>query len=298
MANITFSSPRMGRDVTVYAVAGDRGTVLSVAKSHKIPIPFDCQDGECGSCLIQVENLDRFGRHGIALTDKEKEMLRQLGKISKQEIEDAEVRDMPPRYRLACQYIVRDEDVVVSFKGDETVPETALQPTAAAKRFTGGVRMQSVEEFLAYAIKVEEDAALHFDSLSKAMAQAGNEEVAQLFSQLAGYSRKHLASAKERAGKLPVTVEVPWDYIWPDHVHPELTSLSSGDAQLTRLGAMRAALQGEKRGHEFYGAAGATTTNPEVVALAREFAQEEAEHVRVLEGWIAREEWLSKAHEV
>lgn len=298
MANITFSSPRMGRDVTVYAVAGDRGTVLSVAKAHKIPIPFDCQDGECGSCLVEVQNLDRFGRHGMALTDKEKEMLRQLGKISKQEIEDAEVRDLPPRFRLACQYIVRDEDVVVTFKGDETVPETTLQPSAAAKRFTGGVRMRSVEEFLAYAIKVEEDAAHHFDGLSKAMASAGNDEVAQLFSQLAGYSRKHLASAKERAGQQPVTVEVPSEYIWPDHVHPELTSLTGGDAQMTRLGAMRAALQGEKRGHEFYGAAGATATDPEVIALAREFAREEAEHVRVLEGWIAREEWLSKVHEV
>ena len=48
MANITFSSPSMARDVTVYAVAGDRGTILAIAKANKIPIPFDCQDGECG----------------------------------------------------------------------------------------------------------------------------------------------------------------------------------------------------------------------------------------------------------
>lgn len=41
MANITFTSPRMNRDVTVYAVAGDRGTVLAVAKEHRIPIPFE-----------------------------------------------------------------------------------------------------------------------------------------------------------------------------------------------------------------------------------------------------------------
>jgi rubrerythrin/ferredoxin len=298
MANITFSSPRMGRDVTVYAVAGDRGTVLSIAKAHRIPIPFDCQDGECGSCLVEVQNLDPHGRHAVALTDKEKELLRQLGKISRQEIEDAEVRDLPPHSRLACQYIVRHEDVVVTFKGDETVPEKGPTPSTAAKRFTGGIRMQSVEEFLAYAVKIEEDAALHFEGLSQAMAQAGNEEVAKLFAQLAGYSRKHLASAQERAGKQAVTVQVPSDYIWPDHVHPERTSLAGGDAQLTRLGAMRAALQGEKRGHEFYIAAGATSTVPAVAALAREFALEEAEHVRVLEGWLAREEWLAKAHEL
>ncbi len=59
MANVTFSSPALAKDVTVYAIAGDRGTILAVAKAHKIPIPFDCQDGECGSCLVEVKHLNR-----------------------------------------------------------------------------------------------------------------------------------------------------------------------------------------------------------------------------------------------
>lgn len=49
MANVTFTSPAMPRDITVYAVAGDRGTLLGLAKAHRIPIPFDCQDGDCAS---------------------------------------------------------------------------------------------------------------------------------------------------------------------------------------------------------------------------------------------------------
>jgi len=73
MANITFSSPVMAKDVTVYAIAGHRGTILAIAKANKIPIPFDCQDGECGSCLIEVKNLTPERKHGIALTEKEKE---------------------------------------------------------------------------------------------------------------------------------------------------------------------------------------------------------------------------------
>ena len=32
MANVTFSSPLMPRDLTVYAVAGERGTLLALAK--------------------------------------------------------------------------------------------------------------------------------------------------------------------------------------------------------------------------------------------------------------------------
>ena len=122
MANITFTSPSLSRDVTVYAVAGDRGTILAVAKANKIPIPFDCQDGECGSCLVEVKHLSPDVKYAIALTEKEKEVLRQLGKITKAEIENAEVNDMPPHARLACQYIIRDEDILVKFAGDETVP--------------------------------------------------------------------------------------------------------------------------------------------------------------------------------
>lgn len=117
MAIITFSSPRLTRDKTVYAVAGDTSTVLALAETNAIPIPFECRNGACGSCLIEVEYLSD-NRKGQALTEKEKAMLRQLGKITAAEIEDAEVNDMPPRYRLACQYIAREEDVRIVFTGE------------------------------------------------------------------------------------------------------------------------------------------------------------------------------------
>ncbi len=41
--------------------------------------------------------------------------------------------------------------------------------------------MESVEEFLAYAIKLEQEAALRFGQLADAMATAGNREVMELF---------------------------------------------------------------------------------------------------------------------
>ena len=116
MANVTFSSPLLHKDVTVYAVAGDRGTILSVAEKHKIPIEFDCRDGECGSCLIEVVTLTGKTM-GSMLTEKEKSMLKSLGKITNAEIAKAETDDIAPKYRLACQYIVRDQDILVKFAG-------------------------------------------------------------------------------------------------------------------------------------------------------------------------------------
>ncbi len=81
----------------------------------------------------------------------------------------------------------------------------------------------------------------------------------------------------------------------PDHATPERTSLWAGDAALSRRDALKAALAGEKKGYEFYYTVAKTSALEEVRAMAREFVQEEAEHVRVLEAWILREEWLAKA---
>jgi rubrerythrin/ferredoxin len=295
LANVTFSSPVMAKDLTVYAVAGHRGTILAVARSHKIPIPFDCQDGECGSCLVKVEHLAPNVKYGIALTEKEKEMLRQLGKITSEQLQDAEVNDMPPPYRLACQCFVRDEDILVSFEGDRTLPVQRPYLSIAAKIYKGGIEIKSLNQFLGFAVKLEEDAAIHYEELGTAMEECGNLGVAQLFRELAGYSRLHLAQAQERAGSTDVTPHLPPAYVWPDHTTPERNALWAGDPDLTRLDALRTALQGERRAYDFYYGVAGTTKDPEIAEMAKEFVKEEAEHVEILEGWILREETARKA---
>jgi len=296
MALVTFSSPSMKKDVTVYAVAGDRGTLLAVAKAHKIPIPFDCGDGECGSCLVEVTHLNSDGQKmGLTMQEKEKEMLRQLGKITKDEILRAETDDMPSRFRLACQYTVRNEDIVVTFGGDETLPAQRPAVTHAAPVFTKRLQIDSVAAFLAHAIKVEEEAAVHFEELGASMEEVGNTEVAGLFRQLAGYSRLHLQEAKGRAGATDVSALTPKEYDWPDLETPEQTELWAGDPAMTRRDALKAALKGEQRGFEFYHYVAETTADDDIRALAKEFRKEEAEHVEILERWIATEEATTRA---
>jgi ferredoxin len=117
MAHVTFSSPLLHRDITVYAVAGDCGTILCLAEKNKIPLPFECRDGNCGSCLIEVEHLSGKTM-GEALTEKEKSQLKALGKLTDEDIARAEVENFTPRWRLACQYVVRDEDIRVIFTGE------------------------------------------------------------------------------------------------------------------------------------------------------------------------------------
>lgn len=291
MANVTFSSPVMPRDITVYAIAGHRGTLLAIAKEYKIPIPFDCQDGECGSCLVEVRPLAHSKRLGIALTEKEKELLRQLGHITKQEIMEAEVNDMPPRHRLACQYFVRDEDIFVTFEGDETLPAKGPGLSIAASIYKGGLKIASLDEFLNFALQLEDDAALHYEQLAATMQSHGNTEVGELFAKLAGYSRLHFQAAKRRMTSSEVNLKVPSRTLWPENITPERTAVWAADPHLSRLDALKVALQGERRGYEFYYAVANTNSDPQIAAVAKEFVKEESEHVETLKQWIAREEY-------
>jgi ferredoxin len=105
----------MKKDVTVYATAGDCSTLLSVAREHAIPLDFECENGECGSCAVRVAVLENKAPLGVHLTEKEKTVLKLSGRIGKEQIAAAENDDVPPPWRLACQFIVRNEDILVTF---------------------------------------------------------------------------------------------------------------------------------------------------------------------------------------
>ena len=117
MALITFTSP-MHKDKTVYAVAGShKKTVLELAKENHVPIDFGCQNGECGTCLCKVTNITKGGGvvHAGPLTNSERKTLKELGKLSSDEESKMDVDDIPTPWRLACQMIVRDEDITIEY---------------------------------------------------------------------------------------------------------------------------------------------------------------------------------------
>ena len=115
MPNVTFSSPKIKKDFTTYAKAGDRKTILGVAKDNGIEIDCECEKGECGSCTVEVIHIGNKPPMAVHLTEKEKFTLLTSGKLAKQEFEELELLDLAPRYRRACQYMLLDEDIVVKF---------------------------------------------------------------------------------------------------------------------------------------------------------------------------------------
>ncbi len=147
--------------------------------------------------------------------------------------------------------------------------------------------MQSVEEFLAYAIKLEQEAALRFGQLADAMEAAGNEEVGKLFRRLANASRAHLNEARARSGFRDIPEMTPGEFVWPDLESPETAAIWAADPLISREQALEIGLAAETAGLDYYRSILDTTNDPEIKILAKQFIDEESGHVAALEKSIA-----------
>ena len=147
--------------------------------------------------------------------------------------------------------------------------------------------MQTVEEFLAYSIHLEQEAASRFGELADAMESGGNKEVGQLFRRLSDYSKLHLADAQARAGFREIPEIGAYEFVWPDLESPEAAAIWGADPMIGRGDALQIALAAETAGYDYYKHVLDTTDDPEVKILAKEFVAEEAGHVAELKKWIA-----------
>jgi rubrerythrin len=144
----------------------------------------------------------------------------------------------------------------------------------------------SVGLFLAYSIKLEEEAALRFDQLADAMQSAGNKEVGKLFRRLADYSRLHMKSARDRSGFHDMPKFKPGEFNWPDIESPETAAIWAADPFIGREQALEVALEAESASLAYYRDILEKTHDPEVRRFAQEFVDEETEHVAELRRWL------------
>lgn len=147
--------------------------------------------------------------------------------------------------------------------------------------------MDSVEEFLAYAVKLEEEAALRFGELADAMGSCGNSDVGKLFRRLSDYSRMHLADARARSAFRDVPTKAASEFEWPDLESPETAAIWAADPFIGREQALEIARDAEQASLHYYQSIFETTADPEIRVLAKEFFEEESEHVSEINKWIA-----------
>ncbi|MFC0710098.1 ferritin-like domain-containing protein [Azorhizophilus paspali] len=152
--------------------------------------------------------------------------------------------------------------------------------------------MNEIQRFLAHAIQLEKESSRRYAELAEAMIALGNAEVADFFQQMSHYSRLHQREAMERGGFHDLPKLAADEYDWPEGSSPE-AAWGPVAPDIDVLGAMALAMHGEQRSHEYYQKIADETADPEVKAMATEFADEEAEHVEQLDVWHANLSKLS-----
>jgi len=148
----------------------------------------------------------------------------------------------------------------------------------------------SVGLFLAHAVELESEAAERYDELADSMEAHNNVEVAKLFRDLAGYSRKHRDEVKRVAaehGGLPKVA--PWEFQWDNTPEsPEAAAFENAHYLMTPHHALKMALICEIQGQKYYAAVAGETRDATVAKLAAEFADEEGGHVELVRQWLQR----------
>ena len=112
MGSVTFLGMQLDDRVIVEFKSGS--TLLDIAIKNRIPLPCDCMKGNCGTCAVKVVSMQKQVRM-IRLTDRERDLLKQARNLSDVQYCARALPDRPPLWRLACEFKVTDENIMVAF---------------------------------------------------------------------------------------------------------------------------------------------------------------------------------------
>jgi rubrerythrin len=141
-------------------------------------------------------------------------------------------------------------------------------------------RVASAEELMAIAHAMEREAARRYHGFADRMRLQGEDNLAALFTFLAGIEEKHAHQVDVRArlivGKSPDAASVKWDL-------PESFDRDEAPAYLlTPYRALAIAVRNEERAFAFFSYLAAGAEDERVRQLAEEFAKDELDHAALL----------------
>lgn len=151
-------------------------------------------------------------------------------------------------------------------------------------------KIDTVEAFLALSMLLEFESADRLRELALCMREHHAEELAQLLEKLAGYSDLHGSEIQElsEGHVLPdlATMGVSWEGL----EGPETTVYESINPDMLPYDVLQIALRNEIKGQDFYTNISLHSPTEAVRKMAAEFANEENEHVSMIQQWIATNE--------
>lgn len=115
MATVTFLKPGLRDALTVNVRSQEHRTLLSLLTQLKLFDECTCGKGRCGECAVKVAPRAHGGvSRPVRLSTQEKTVLFQAGKLTREQYEADAVLASPALWRLACQYVVRYEEILVA----------------------------------------------------------------------------------------------------------------------------------------------------------------------------------------
>ena len=159
--------------------------------------------------------------------------------------------------------------------------------TARIRAGTARTRLpRTVAEFMAYAHAMEVEASERYAELAEQMSAHNNRDVAELFARLSRIEGKHRDQIAEKMGwTSPPDAEV---FRWTTPEGPETTDYGELHYLMQPWHALKLAEHNEQQAVEFFERFAASRVPEAVQTAAREMAEEEREHVRLIQEWLKK----------
>ncbi|WP_298139705.1 2Fe-2S iron-sulfur cluster-binding protein [Acidiferrobacter sp.] len=114
MGSVTLIAPPFDVERVIHIDASRAATLLALARDVPWFLHKTCGQGRCGACAVKVVFRDRSrAPERVVLSPDEKTILYRAGKLTDAELRALDIPASPALWRLACQYVVEDEDILV-----------------------------------------------------------------------------------------------------------------------------------------------------------------------------------------
>jgi len=162
------------------------------------------------------------------------------------------------------------------------------QKVAAKAKSHPAAGIGSIDELMAYAYALEQEASERYSEFADAMETHNNREVAELFRKLARIENRHAEQVLEEMGWASPPAAPHGGYKWEGFEAPESGEVTELHYLMQPYHALQIALHNEKRARVFFEGLVKQARNAKVRKAAQELAGEEAEHVQLIEDWLKR----------
>ena len=145
---------------------------------------------------------------------------------------------------------------------------------------------RTIDEFMAQALAMEQEAAERYTEFADTLEQHNNHEVAELFRTMAEHEGKHARRIMAEMGWRVAPPPPPHAQNWPGRESPEAPPFDEVHYLMQPWHALQLALAAERRAEAFFAVLARLTTNETIRTAALEMQAEETHHVALVQAWI------------